>query len=127
MFANIKDILIVAGPVLGVLASGIPLLIGFVRKTKKHIKERNWNKVTQISPKLIADAESHINYTGEEKKAYVKSRLAVYSVSNKIPFDEARFDAAIDGLVKLTREVNKRERDKTFEFTPVRQASGRSL
>jgi len=115
MFGNARDILMIIGPVLGILATGIPLLIGLIRKTKKLIKERNWNKIMEILPSLIVEAEKLANYRGQEKKEYVKSRLAVYSVKNKIAFDEARFEAAIDDIVRLTREVNKRDKDKFLQ------------
>ena len=114
MFDTAKEIIAIVSAAIGALTAAIPFLIGFFRKTRQFIKERNWNKITQVLPSLITEAERFLNYTGTEKKEYVKSRLAVFSVKNKIVFDEAKFDTTIDSIVKLTKEVNKRDKDKTF-------------
>jgi len=111
MFYTAREILLVVGAAIGILSTAIPLIIKLVRKTKQFIKERDWNSVMNILPKLVAEAEKFINYTGQEKKEFVKSRLAVFAVKNKIVFDEARFEAAIDDIVKLTKDVNKRDKD----------------
>jgi len=106
-----REIIWIVGAILSVCGTGIPLIIKLIKKTKQFIKERDWNKVMGVLPQLILEAEKFINYRGQEKKEFVKSRLAVFSVKNSIAFDEARFETAIDEIVRLTREVNKREKD----------------
>jgi len=106
-----REIIWIIGAVLSICATGIPSFIGLIRKTKQFVKARNWNKVMEVLPKLIAEAEHFTNYRGQEKKEFVKSRLAVFAIKNKIAFDETRFEEAIDNIVKLTREVNKRDKD----------------
>jgi hypothetical protein len=108
-----KEIIAIASAALGVLATAVPFVIGFVRKARQFVKERDWNKVMDALPGYITEAEKFLNYTGAEKKGYVKSRLAVYAIENKIRFDESKFDGAIDGIVGLTKQVNGREKDKT--------------
>jgi len=110
-----REIIWIIGAILSICATGIPSIIGLVRKTKQFIKERDWNKIMQILYALVMDAEKFSNYNGQEKKEFVKSRLAVYTLKNKIIFDEKRFETAIDDIVKLTREVNKRERDCIYQ------------
>lgn len=112
MLETTKEIIAVVSAAIGALATGIPFLIGFIRKARQLVKERNWSKITEILPSLIIEAEKFLNYTGSEKKEYVKSRLAVYTTENKFAFDEAKFDIAIDDIVKLTKEVNRRDKDK---------------
>lgn len=112
MLETTKEIIAVVSAAIGVLATGVPFFIGFVRKTRQLIKERNWSKITEILPSLVIEAEKFLNYTGPEKKEYVKSRLAVYTAKNKFIFDEAKFDTIIDDIVKLTKEVNGRDKDK---------------
>ena len=111
MMYSTREIIWIIGAILSVCATGIPSIIGLVRKTKQFIKERNWNKVMEVLPKFITEAEKFINYRGQEKKEFVKSRLAIFAIKNKIAFDEIRFEAAIDNIVNLTREVNKRDKD----------------
>jgi hypothetical protein len=107
-----KEIIAIVSAAIGVLASGVPFLIGFLRKARQLVEERNWAKISATLPTLIAQAEKFENYVGAEKKEYVKSRLAVYAVRHRIAFDEARFDQTIDEIVKLTKEVNGRDKDK---------------
>lgn len=112
MAYSTREIIWIIGAILSICATGIPSIIGLIRKTKQFVKERNWNKVMEVLPKLISEAEQFVNYRGQEKKEFVKSRLAIFAVKNKIVFDEARFETAIDNIVRLTREVNKREKDR---------------
>jgi hypothetical protein len=107
-----KEIIAAVSAAIGVLATGVPFFIGFLRKARQLVKERNWAKISAILPTLITQAEGFTNYLGAEKKEYVKSRLAVYAVKHRIAFDEGKFDETIDGIVKLTKEVNVREKDK---------------
>lgn len=117
MLGMTKEIIAVVSAAIGVFATSIPFVISFIRKARQLIMERNWNRITELLPMLITEAEKFVNYNGSEKKEYVKSRLAVYSVKNNIGFDEMKFDSMIDGLVKLTKEVNKREKDKVSSIT----------
>ena len=110
--ATIREIVIIIGAVVGVMGTAIPLVINLIRKTKAWVRERDWNRVMGELPRLIIEAERFLNYTGDEKKEYVKSRLAVFAVGNRIVFDEAKFDASIDNVVRLTKMVNMREKDK---------------
>jgi len=92
--------------------AAVLFLIAFSVKAGRLAKERNWNKIMEILPDLITEAEKFQGYAGFEKKEFVKSRLAVFTIKNKIKFDENKVDKKIDETVKLTKEVNKREKDK---------------
>jgi len=112
MFNTLREIAVVVGAIAGVIGTATPLIIKLAKRTKQWSKERDWNRIVEQLPGLIVNAENFMQYTGLEKKEYVKSRLAVFAVKNKIAFDEAKFDAQIDDIVKLTRNVNQRTKDK---------------
>jgi len=112
MTNHIREIIVIASSIVGLLATAIPLVIKLVRKSKQWIKERDWNKIASILPSFIVEAEKFNNYTGIEKKEFVKSRLVLFAIKNKIAFDETKFDTAIDNIVKLTKEVNQRSKDR---------------
>ena len=108
----ITEAIIIASAIAGLLATAIPLAIKLVKKSKQWIKERDWNRLATILPNFIVEAEKFNNYTGIEKKEFVKSRLALFAIKNKIAFNETKFDTAIDNIVKLTKEVNQRSKDR---------------
>lgn len=116
MTNTIREIIIIIGAIISVLGTAMPLIINLIRKSKQWVKERDWNKVMTELPGLIISAEQFTNYTGTEKKEHVKSRLAVFAVKNKIAFDEAKFDAMIDEIVKWTNAVNQRDKIKDYSL-----------
>lgn len=71
-----------------------------------------WNTLSEELPKFIIEAEEFANYSGKEKKEFVKTKLAVYALNNKIRFNEEIFDESIDEIVDLTKKVNAREKDR---------------
>lgn len=84
MLETTKEIIAVASAAIGVLATGVPLLIGFFHNARKLVRERDRNRIAEALSGLIAEAERFRNYSGAEKKEYVKSRLAVYAAKNRI-------------------------------------------
>ena len=106
-----QQIIAIISTIIGILATGVPFGLSLISKTKKLVQEKNWTKIAELLPELITEAEKFANYTGIEKKEYVKSKLAVYSVKNAIDFDEVKFEQLITDIVHLTRNVNKREKD----------------
>jgi len=110
MFSTVREIVVIIGAAVGLLGTAIPLVVNLIRKSRQWARERDWNQLMNVLPELIIDAEQFVNYTGIEKKEYVKSRLLVYALKNKIVFDD-RYDAKIDEIVRLTKLVNRRNKD----------------
>lgn len=130
MFENInyaKEIIAIISAVLGILISGIPLLVTLLIKTKKLVEEKNWIKLSEALPQFIIEAEGFLNYSGLEKKEFVKTKLAIYALNNKIHFDEEMFNSSIDEIVALTKKVNAREKDKRRDAACSQQQSDAAL
>jgi len=111
MFSTVREVAVLVGTIVGVIATATTLIIKLAKRTKQWVKERDWNKIAEQLPKLIIEAEKFTHYAGLEKKEYVKTRLAVFAIKNKIVFDEVKFDTQIDDIVKFTKAVNQRTRD----------------
>lgn len=107
-----EDFYILGKACLCILLTVVPFLITLMIKLKKLIKNKEWSKILQILPNYIIQAEKFMNYSSEEKKEYVKSKLALYSIQNKITYQEEKVDEEIDAIVELTKKVNGREKDK---------------
>lgn len=117
----ILDIVYVVG---GFLLSGIPLLIGFIRKAKaaknaknEVDKQKALADMREQMELLIQAAEiayKDINATlkaqgssaGPAKKDSVKIKLQSYAASKNYEYDDAYWDKEIDKQVKITKNVN---------------------
>lgn len=106
---NLEDIklcLSFLAPVLGLLCTTAVFLKKFVKnKNLKKILEKAEIITKEIIP-CILEAEKFVNYSGEEKKTYVMTKLNQFAIANNIIFDEATTSSKVEELVALTKEVN---------------------
>lgn len=111
----IKEIIIIASFVVGLITTATGFLIPLVknRKAKKALEALN-SIAGQIQP-LVVEAERFVNYTGAEKKQFVLTKINDFAIKNKIPFDETATSNLIEEIVATTKQVNMRDKDKTVE------------
>lgn len=111
----IKEIIIIASFVVGLITTATGFLIPLVknRKAKKALEALN-SIAGQIQP-LVVEAERFVNYTGAEKKQFVLTKINDFAIKNKIPFDEAAASTLIEEIVATTKQVNMRDKDKAVE------------
>lgn len=109
---NINEIIAVASAALGFLATLAGLIVPLVKnvKAKKHLAALA--KITSALKNFIVDAEQFTNYTGEEKKQFVLTRVSRYAQQNNLPFDEQEADDQLEEMVALTKSVNNGARFK---------------
>lgn len=112
MLENIKDII-------GIIATAIPLIIAvatFVAKNSKNKKlaklAENINLITREVQKYVIAAEQFINYSGADKKEWVKTKVNQFAIAHKINYDEELVSNLIEEIVGLTKRVNSREKDQ---------------
>lgn len=93
-------------PALGLLCTTIVFLKKFVKNKKlKKVLEKAEEITKEIIP-CIMEAEKFVNYTGEEKKNFVMTKLNQFAIINNIKFNEEETSNKIEQLVSLTKEVN---------------------
>lgn len=93
-------------PALGLLFTTIVFLKKFVKNKKlKKVLEKAEEITKEIIP-CIMEAEKFVNYTGEEKKNFVMTKLNQFAIVNNIKFNEEETSNKIEQLVSLTKEVN---------------------
>ena len=103
---NIKLLLPFLAPTLGLLGTTILFLKKFVKNKKlKKVLEKAEEVTKEIIP-YVMEAEKFINYTGEEKKNYVMTKLNQFAIKNNIKFNEEEASKKIEELVALTKQVN---------------------
>lgn len=108
MLKNIEVILSMLAPALTLLCTTLVFLKGKIKnKRMKNILE-NASKITsQIIP-LIEQAEKFVNYSGEEKKEYVLTKLLGYAINNKLKFDKEEISNKIEELITMSKQVNSK-------------------
>lgn len=89
-------------------------IAGFFSAAITYIKTKNWNKVKDAVSEYVKEAEK-LSTAGVIKKEIVLAKIRTLCVKLKIKFNEEKVSALIESVVKLTKEVNAREKDKIAE------------
>ncbi len=106
---SIKEIITITSACLGLLATVIGFLIPLVKNVKTKNRLAALKKLTTTLQALIIDAEAFTNFTGAEKKEYVMTKANRYAIENKIAYNEQDVSDKIEELIKISKEVNKRD------------------
>ncbi len=108
---NIHIYLSLLAPVLGLLCTTAVFLQKFVKNKKlKKILEKTEQITKEIIP-CITEAERYSNYTGEEKKSYVMTKLNQLAIEQHLNFDYDKISNKIEDLIELTKKVNYQPRE----------------
>ena len=99
------------GAIIGLLISTI---LFFIKAIKENKSKRSAQTELSIGDELLAlmeEAEKFTNYSGEEKKAYVITRVKEQLSSKKIRFDSNKISEKIEELIQLSKGVNSRKKN----------------
>ena len=90
--------------IMGVLT----LILGIKKgKWKSLFKGENAkHSVMDILREAMTTVENFANYTGEEKKEYVKTKVNQYCIENKIEYDAELTEENIEKMIEFSKEVN---------------------
>ena len=103
---NLQVFLSFLGSILGLLFTTIIFLKKFIKNKKlKNILEKAEQITKELVPCII-EAEQFVNYTGEEKKNYVMTKVNQFAIDNDITFDPEYVSSKVEQLISLTKEVN---------------------
>ena len=103
---NLEIILSVAGTALGLLVTTVTFLTKFIKNAKAKKVAENIVKIGNAMIPYIQEAETFLNYSGEEKKQYVMTKANQFAIDNNIPFDAEAVSDKIEELIGLTKQVN---------------------
>jgi hypothetical protein len=109
---QLEIIISLAGTAIGFLVTTAAFIMKFFKSAKaKRIAEQTIKIGNAVLP-FIKQAETYINYTGQEKKEFVMTKANQYAIEQGFRFNAGIVDARVEELVKLTKEVNRRDKDK---------------
>lgn len=120
---NLEIILSVAGAALGLLVTTVTFLTKFITNAKAKKAAENIIAIGNAMIPYIEQAETFVNFSGEEKKEYVLTKANRYSLEHGIAFDENAVSEKIEELIDLTKRVNMRH---TCSRTNTAQQPGRA-
>ena len=110
---NLETILSLAGTALGLLITALTFLLKFLKSAKAKKAAENVIMIGNAVVPYIEQAEKFLNYSGLEKKEFVLTKANQFAVARGIPFDSEAVTDEVEKLVKLTKAVNGRDKDKT--------------
>ena len=109
---NIEIIISISGTALGFLITALTFIAKFIKSAKAKKAAENLIKIGSAVIPYIEQAEKYANYSGTEKKEYVLTKANQFAINQGIAFDAVSVGNKIEELVRLTKQVNKRDKDK---------------
>lgn len=109
---NLELILSLAGTALSLFIACVVFIVKLIRGhiTKKDLKN-SYVLLDAVAP-LMEIAESFTNYSGEEKKEYVITKVNQFALENGIKFDAQAVSNKIEELIGLSNNVNSDKKEK---------------
>jgi len=110
---NLELYLSIAATIFGLFLSTITFLVKFIKNANTKKTLINFLNTLETIYPFIEEAEKFINYTGEEKKAYVMTKITQHNINNKTKVDQSKISDTIDELVRFTKQVNVKKTKQT--------------
>ena len=114
---NLELIISLASTTFGFILTTATFLGKFIKNAKLKKVAQSTIEICNTLIPYIEQAETFVNYTGEEKKEFVITKAKQYAIEHNINFDEELISNEIEELVKLSKNVNKRETGTRKLFT----------
>lgn len=107
---NFELIITLAGTALSLLITCVVFIIRLI-KTWRDKKTFLDDLILQeaITP-LMELAEKYLNYSGDEKKQFVLTKLNQFALENKIKFNAELISNKIEQLIELSKHVNAKQK-----------------
>ncbi len=110
---KLEIILSLAGTAIGFLATAVTFILKFIKNEKARKAAEQTIQIGNAVLPYIKQAETFAHYSGAEKKEFVMTKANQFAIARKIAFHPEAVGEKIEELVKLTKEVNRREKDQT--------------
>lgn len=105
---NLEIILSVSGAALGLLVTTVTFLSKFIKSAKAKKVAENIIEISNAMIPYIEQAETYLNFSGEEKKEYVMTKANRFAIERGMKFDADAVSDKVEELVALTNQVNTR-------------------
>ncbi len=106
LLENLELILSLAGTAFSLFIACIIFIIKIVQAIRSKKKTINATMLEEVITPLMEIAESFRNYSGEEKKQFVMTKVNQFAIENNLKFDADYISEKIEQFIKLSKKVN---------------------
>ena len=95
--------------ILGLILTSVICIIRAIISGKQKRRLKDSTVLLDAVVPLMEIAEKYLNYSGEEKKQYVLTKINQLAIENGIIFNAEEISAKIEELIVLSKEVNNKK------------------
>lgn len=106
---NFEVILSLIGTSMSLLVACIVFLIKLIKSVRFKKIKQNLDLLLEAVAPIVEIAEGYANFSGEEKKEYVLTKVNQFAIENGIAFDTKLISDKIEDLIALSKKVNSRK------------------
>lgn len=117
---NLPVILSTIATAVGLLITTLTFLLKFIKSAKAKKIAENIIAIGNAIIPYVEQAETFVNYSGAEKKEFVMTKANQFAINNDIDFDAGLVSTKIEELVKLSKEVNSREKNNIQNVSAIK-------
>lgn len=103
---NFEVVLSLAGTALSLLITSIIFVVRLVKALKEKRNMQNCSFLYETVAPLMEIAENFSNYSGEEKKQFVLTKVNQFAIENGLKFDAETTAAQVEKLIELSKKIN---------------------
>ena len=106
---NLEVILSLIGTSFSLLVACIIFLIKLIKCVRSKKGKQNLDLLLEAVAPIVEVAEGYANFSGEEKKEYVLTKVNQFAIENGITFDTNLISDKIENLITLSKKVNSKK------------------
>ena len=101
------------------LITALTFILKFIKSAKAKRLAEQLTAIGESVVPYIEQAESFAHYSGAEKKEFVLTKANQFAIEKGYNFSPALVGEKVEELVKLTKKVNARDKDKPAVTQPI--------
>lgn len=107
---NFELIITLTGTALSLFITCIVFVIRLIKTWRDKKSFLNDLVLQEAIAPLMELAEKYLNYSGDEKKQFVLTKLNQFALENKIKFNAELISNKIEQLIELSKQVNAKQK-----------------
>ena len=106
---NFEVVLSLAGTALSLLITSIIFVVRLVKAVREKRNMQSSLFLYETVAPLMEIAENFSNYSGEEKKQFVLTKVNQFAIENGLKFDAETTAAQVEKLIELSKKINAKK------------------
>lgn len=103
---NLEVVLSLAGTALSLLITSLIFVVRLIKTVKENKNMQNCSYLYETVAPLMEIAENFSNYSGEEKKQFVLTKVNQFAIENGLKFNAETTAAQVEKLIELSKKIN---------------------